>query len=366
MNRSFFIVISVCVILLSACGGGKNEYTVKGVVPEYISDGEKVYMTDYNEGFVTDSTKVADGKFAFKGVFDEPKAVRITLGQHNINLIIERGVITLDMLDPYGTKGSRLTEKFNKFLSESEKLVEDAREKLMNIDISASDEEMIEEQEEIVDELLVKMDELSLLYIKEHPNDVLGAMVFSVWMQNQMEPSAEKYNEYSAFVGEFVLNYGPVKQMAEYFNTLGKTAVGELFVDFTIEKGNIDGSSSSLSDYVGKGKYVLVDFWASWCAPCREETSVIKEVYSKYKGDRFDVVSVAVWDNREATIKAIEDDGNKWHQIIDAQTIPTELYGIQGIPHIILFGPDGTIIARDLRGIRIMDRVSEALNDGVK
>ena len=361
MSKIKFVVILVCVVILVACNGVKDKYEVKGVISEGAADGETVHMSDFNDGIIIDSTKVIGGKFSFKGSLSEPKAVRINLEMISVNLILESGVTSVDLSDPYSTKGSPLTDGLNDFLSKSENLIYEAREKLINIDESASEIEKNIIGEGIVDELFMKMDDLPLPYLKEHPNDILGAMVFYTWMQNQMEPSAEKFNESSKLVGEYVLNFGPVKQLAEYFGKVGNTAVGKPFADFTIENGNLDGSSVSLSDYVGKGKYVLVDFWASWCVPCRMEAPTIAEVYNKYKGDKFNVVSVAVWDQREATIRAIEEDGNTWSQILDAQNIPTDLYGIQGIPHIILIGPDGTILERDLRGNNLKNKIAEVM-----
>ena len=125
---------------------------------------------------------------------------------------------------------------------------------------------------------------------------------------------------------------------------------GDLFTDFSIPQP--DGSIAKLSDYAGKGKYLLVDFWASWCGPCKREIPNIKAAYDKYHGDKFDVLSVAVWDEPADTKKAAAELGISWNQIINAQKIPTDLYGIDGIPHIILFGPDGTIVKRGeaLRG----------------
>ncbi|MDR0427937.1 MAG: TlpA family protein disulfide reductase [Dysgonamonadaceae bacterium] len=140
------------------------------------------------------------------------------------------------------------------------------------------------------------------------------------------------------------------------------TAEGKMFTDFTIENGNPDGSSASLSDYVGKGKYVLVDFWASWCGPCIRETPVIAEVYEKYKGDKFEVLGVAVWDEKPKTLEAIETHGIVWPQILDASDIPTKRYAIKGIPHIILFAPDGTILYRGLRGDFLKEKVAEVMN----
>lgn len=132
------------------------------------------------------------------------------------------------------------------------------------------------------------------------------------------------------------------------------TAEGKMFVDFEV-------NGIRFSDFVGKGKYVLVDFWASWCAPCRAEIPNIKAVYEKYAGQDFDVLSIAVWDDPIKTATAAAVEGIKWNQIVNAQRIPTDLYGIQGIPQIMLFGPDGTILKRDLRGSEIEKAVSKAL-----
>lgn len=141
------------------------------------------------------------------------------------------------------------------------------------------------------------------------------------------------------------------------------TAEGRKFTDFTVvqDASSPETSTVHFSDYVGRGKYVLVDFWASWCGPCKREIPNIAAVYEKYHGNDFDVLSIAVWDKPEDTKASALEHGVVWSQIINAQKIPTDIYGIEGIPHIMLIGPDGTILKRNLRGEMIEKAVAEAL-----
>jgi len=153
------------------------------------------------------------------------------------------------------------------------------------------------------------------------------------------------------------------------------TAVGKKFVDFTVDHvagvdkdGRPIYEKKSLSDFVGKGKVMLVDFWSPWCPPCKAELPNIKAVWEKYHGDDFDVLSVAVWEeSRKMTWRNTIDTaavyGVNWLQLNNGHKEPADLYGIDGIPHMILFDKDGTILKRgdDLRGAKTDKAVAEAL-----
>ena len=138
-----------------------------------------------------------------------------------------------------------------------------------------------------------------------------------------------------------------------------ETAEGCRSLDFSIKQP--DGSVKKLSDYAGKGKYCLVDFWASWCRPCLEEIPNLVEVYKKFSSKGLVMVSVAVFDNPVDSQRVIDDLGMKWNHILGAGGEVTDAYSIEGIPHILLLSPEGIILKRDLRGEEIAEAVGEYL-----
>ena len=152
------------------------------------------------------------------------------------------------------------------------------------------------------------------------------------------------------------------------------TAEGMMFTDFAVE--HVYGYDRSVdpqplkqvvkfSDYVGKGTYVLVDFWSPWCGPCKREIPNIQQVYAEYKDKGLQVLSLAVWERlpQSHTIETAGELGMDWLHINNCGQVPTDLYGVEGIPHLMLIGPDGTILKRGFHGL---DGIKAAVAEYIK
>ena len=189
-----------------------------------------------------------------------------------------------------------------------------------------------------------------------HKDDVAAVPLLLLLNDNMAEPDSTLLSLISQ-CGEDIQRHRyivGIKENAELL--LSRLNVGDMFKDFVVE---YDGQQQRLSDYVGRGQYVFVDFWASWCKPCLREIPVVVEAYNKYKDKGLQVVGVACNDTPEQSVKFIREQAVPYPQIFNVGFSEMEVYGIITIPETILFAPDGTIVARGLRGEDIERKLAE-------
>ena len=358
--KKIIVINFLAAFMFAACSLSPKSYIVEGVVSDDSYNNRMVYLYDHEIRERVDSALVVDGKFTFTGSVENAVIRRLVLNRLTVDFILENGKISVDMATPESVKGAKLNDKLSTFLTEMAMYQNEFHAKTEEIQQSQSSDvdrlrrENYQHYNKLIESLRIKV-------FNDNKDNILGAFV--LWYNQLFDMEPDLLASLYAQAGDAVRSFKPLQSIIETNERKKLTAEGMPFTDFTIENGNIDGSKASLSDYVGKGKYVLVDFWASWCGPCIAEIPVLKEVYTEHRGDRFEILGVAVWENREATMKYIENNGSPWPQIIDAGDFPTTLYAIEGIPHIILFGPDGTIVARGLRGARLKSKVADVLCD---
>lgn len=159
-------------------------------------------------------------------------------------------------------------------------------------------------------------------------------------------------------------NHPDLAKAKQLLATYDKRAPGTKFKDMTMN--DMDGKEVTLSQWAGKGNYVLVDFWASWCGPCRQEMPNVVVNYEKYHAKGFEIVGVSFDQNKEPWVKAVQTMGLRWPQMSDLkgwQCAASDLYGIRSIPASVLIDPQGTIIALDLRGKALGKKLKEIFGE---
>ena len=214
-------------------------------------------------------------------------------------------------------------------------------------------------QEEFYNDFVEKYLEFNLSAAKENPdNDVAVQVLMNL---RGMIDDAQVDEIISNMPAEMLENE-KVAYLKKGLDARKATAEGKMYTDFTVE--HVYGYDRSVdpqplkkevkfSEYVGNGKYVLVDFWSPWCGPCRREMPNIKTVYEQYKDKGLEVISLTVWEKKPQshtfeTAAQLEMD---WTVLTNCGNVPTDIYGVEGIPHLMLIGPDGTILKRGFHGL---------------
>ena len=348
MNKQ--IIITFLLAFLAMAGQAQvSNYTVNGIFPEMTEAMAKQGISFDTVSIVNPATKellakqaVQNGKFTIRGEVGKPYYALIGVcvsslvngekRQRNIRvpIIIEPGEITFDATGRTPIlRGTPLNEVvFGVF----------AKRQTTN------------DPQEFIDNIKQ--------LVQQHKNDAAAIPLLLMLDDNMIEPETllSLINQSCAEV-QYHPNIVKVKKKAEAALSQKE---GEMFKDFTVE---YNGKTTRLSDFVGRGQYVLADFWASWCGPCRQQIPDLISLYQQYKEKGLIVLGIAFRDKPKETEKAIRELDIPYPQIINAKDIPAKVYGIDALPHTILFAPDGTIVARNIYGDELKEKLKEVFND---
>ena len=370
MKAISILMLSVAAAGMLACSGNDAKYVITG--KNAPKDGAAVYLVDRVVADAIDSAVVADGAFQMKGKAAKDAFLGVEVeGSSWIYPLFNDGVpIQIDFADSSVT-GSALNVK----LTECDKRNSKAYARLDQLieDYLALSEE---ERRAIEDEFVAQYEAVfqnyadTKLAIIEENRDNLIPVAF---IENVPEALGyEKFNELVSSDAPFAkhpfvvdLKESLAEAMAEELKAEdAKSAIiGQKFLD--LEEADTNGNMHKLSEYVGQGKWVLVDFWASWCGPCKSEMPNVTAAYKQYHDKGFEIVGLSFDSEKEPWEKAIIEWQMPWVHLSDLKywkSVAAEVYSVNSIPDNLLINPEGIVVARGLRGEALANKLAEVFN----
>ena len=294
------LAILTLVILTVSCGRQSDTCTVKGTVKgEYQADGARLRIA-VQGGERSEAALAEDGTFTYTCPATVTAPMRIALMEKNalrptyvVELVPEGGTVRVILGETPVVKGGPVNREMNRFHKFSASINEEFRK------LDESGKEDLDAEQALID----KMNAYCEKAFRANTDNWVGLLALSSRMY---ELSLAELDEHLEAAGGFIRENKRIRAVREGKVAEANTAEGKPFADFTGKTP--DGQTVSLSDYVGQGHYTLVDFWASWCGPCRQEMPGIRELWENYAGRGLQVVSVAVWDSdNSGSRKAIEE-----------------------------------------------------------
>lgn len=363
MKKLLFLTMTAC--LIAACSSGG--YTINGQVKDG-ENGDSIEIFSSPDGSsknIIASTVIKDGKFTLKGMPDSVVDVYyLFYPKHELlmPIFLEKGKISVSL----STENCKATgTPNNDLLSQFQDTLFSYQLSLQKLMAQQQDSTTNEEQRNSIAREASDIQQAALNFVKRDITDNIdmpAAVIMLSGYGYMLDPSmlTELLNK----VPEANRSISHFKFMKEQADALAATEVGKPFLDF--EMNDINGKSVKLSDIVSKNKVTLIDFWATWCAPCMSEVPSLVKLYNTYKSKGLDIVSVSLDNDEEAWKKSVKDEKMSWTQLSDLQgneSPVVKLYSITGIPFTLLVGQDGKILAKDIRGTELETAIKKALGE---
>ena len=355
-------------LLLPFVAAAQKSYTISGNISG-LKEPAKAYLTTIQGGkwIDKDSVVVKNGKFQFQGMVDMPEPALIGLKRDKsprrksesdyLSLFLENSRITITAADSLknGVVTGSASDKGDRELEASIK-------PLTNTIISLNDQfrgkpkdEAWKKASDSVTRLVAEIKNIRIKFVESHLDSFIGLYVFNQdVLDSKFDPVKVEplFHQFSAALKSSELG----KRSLEKIEIGKRRQTGIKATDFT--QNDLSGKPFTLLSL--RGKYVLVDFWASWCGPCRAENPNLVKAYNQLKGKNFEVVGVSLDQGKPAWENAVKTDGLPWIHVCDLKGWKNEvavMYGINSVPQNLLINPEGIIIAKNLRGEDLTEKL---------
>jgi peroxiredoxin len=373
MKKIFCCIIALFPLLASA----QDVFTVKGQIGKLNAPAKAYLLYQLGANRVLDSAYIVNGSFAITGNVLSPVGAilvidreglgitRLDKSADNLSFYLEKGEISLNSADSISKAqitGSAINDD-NKKLSAQLALVNNKAKKITaDAKAAPADQQQTAEFQNNIQAKLkaVQAEQETTLkaFITANPNSYLSLLALSSLGGPSADPAEIEplYDKLSPLLKATEAGYA----MKVAIDKMKATSIGAIAPDFTQNDAN--GTPVKLSSF--RGKYVLLDFWASWCGPCRQENPNVVKAYNKYKTKKFTIVGVSLDrpDGKADWMAAVKNDGLTWTQLSDLKFWNNEaaaLYFVSSIPQNYLIGPDGKIVAKNLRGEDLENKLAE-------
>lgn len=370
MNKNFYSLLMALSFLVMACETvPQNEFLLKGETD--LPEGTQVYRViagANNQPTYADTTKVEKGKFIFSGDAKEADVNFIFVDgmAQNAAFILEEGKIEVeifkDSIDKAVLKGTpsnldlmrykRDTKAFADALNDIVREIQEANRLGDNILAQDLQKQYKETQE--------KLNNYELNYVKENVDSYISSLILERFISQKTLTQSEAKPLFSNFTARIRTSRSGKNVLALLSRPYNATAIGEIAPDFMAP--NPEGEILSLNDL--KGKVTIIDFWASWCRPCRVENPNLVRLYKRMHDKGLEVVGVSLDKSKASWLRAIEDDGLVWNHVSNLkywQDPIAKLYSVRGIPAAFVLDKEGKIVAKNLRGRQLDAKIEELL-----
>lgn len=362
--KKLVYLLAVGSLAFTACNNSPA-YKVSGTV-EGLAYGDTIYLQEYKNGdwVKLDSTTVAGGTFTFTGRQDTATNCFIIYakdGKRNrADFFLENGNITVALGEENKIGGTANNDTYQQF---KDNFIAMSKEMNDMYRSAMSDSTLTDEQRENVMKEIEKKDSIAMdMVFNTIEANITNAVGIQLLPSYAAAFELDKQKSLVEKIPAQFANNDRIVKLKKHIETVEKTAVGQKYIDFSMDTP--EGQTVKLSDFISKNKYTLIDFWASWCGPCRKEMPNVVAAYKEFKNKGFGIVGVSLDNNLDKWKEAITALDITWPQMSDLQgwnNAGAKLYGVNSIPATVLVDQEGIIVARNLRGEDIKAKLSELL-----